>query len=80
MDPSALLDLGFENVPALVSAAAVLIGVWLVVDHMVSQAFGAADAIRGRDHCHFCGTKLPSRGGLGHESRCRACERAQPWG
>ncbi len=80
MDPAAVLREGFENIPALLSAAGVLIGVWLVVERMVSEAFMAADAVRGRDHCHFCGAKLPLRGGLGHEARCRSCERLQPWG
>ena len=80
MDPTAILDGGFENLPALLSAGAVLIAVWLLVEHMVSDAFMAADAIRGRDHCHYCGAKLPSRDGLGHEVRCRSCERLQPWG
>jgi hypothetical protein len=80
VDPAALFDGGFENLPALLSAGAILVGVWLLVERMVGDAFMAADAIRGRDHCHFCGAKLPERGGLGHDARCRACERLQPWG
>ncbi|CAN5687894.1 hypothetical protein BH24ACT26_BH24ACT26_02430 [soil metagenome] len=80
MDPIMGLGAGFESIPALASAIAVLVAVWLVVERMVGNAFGAADSIRGRDHCHFCGAVLPSRGGLGHESRCRTCEHDQPWG
>jgi hypothetical protein len=80
MDPRLVFQQGFESLPALASAIAVLIGVWLVVERLVIQAFSAADAVRGRDHCHYCGSKLASRGGLGHEGRCRSCERSQPWG
>jgi hypothetical protein len=80
MDPGALFHEGFESLPALAAATGVLIGAWLLIDRLVSDAFAAADAIRGRDHCHYCGTKLPTPGGLGHSGRCRTCERAQPWG
>ena len=79
MDPLTALDGGFESLPALISAVVVLIGVWLVLDRMVALGFGAADVIRGRDRCHYCGSELPSREGLGHEPRCRSCERKQPW-
>jgi hypothetical protein len=73
------LDGGFDNVAALVAAIAVFVGALVLIERMLSRAFGAVDAFRGRDRCHFCGAPLPSRGGLGHESRCFGCERSQPW-
>jgi hypothetical protein len=79
VDPRLLFQEGFENLAALASAMVVLVGAWLLIDRLISDAFAAADSIRGRDHCHYCGTKLPMRGGLGHAGRCGSCERAQPW-
>ena len=78
MDPRLLFQEGFENLAALASAMVVLVGAWLLIDRLISDAFAAADSIRGRDHCHYCGTKLPT-GELGHAGRCSSCERAQPW-
>jgi hypothetical protein len=79
VEPILGLDGGFEDLAALVSAVAVLVGVFLVIERMLEHAAAAADAIRGRDHCHYCGARLPSRDGFGYESRCRRCERGQPW-
>ena len=74
------LDGRFESIPALISAIVVLVGVWLALEHMLASIFSAADALRGRDRCGYCGAQLPSCGGLGYEARCRSCERKQRWG
>ena len=79
MDPYVGLDGGFENLAALGSAAALLVGVFVLVQHMLEIAIEAADRARGRANCHFCGAPLPSCDGLGYAARCRACERGQPW-
>lgn len=80
MDPILGLDGGFDNFAAFLSAVGVLVAVCLVLEHMIGLMAGTADAIRGRDRCHYCGSSLPTTAdGLGHTSRCRDCERSQPW-
>ena len=62
-------------------AILVLVVVLLVVENMVGALGTAVDAIRGRDHCHFCGAELTtSADGVRRATRCRRCERSQPWG
>jgi len=59
----------------------VLTIVLVVVEHMVGALGNAVDAIRGHDHCHFCGAELTtSTDGVRRATRCRRCERSQPWG
>jgi hypothetical protein len=70
---------GLDNIAALIASIGLLVAVLVLVERMLGMAFGAADAFRGRDRCHFCGAPLASRDGLGYESRCTRCERSQPW-
>jgi hypothetical protein len=79
MGPASGLDGGFDNLAALASAVAVLVAVCVAVERMLVRASAAVDAFRGRDHCRFCGARLPLRDGIGHHPRCRSCERNQPW-
>jgi hypothetical protein len=73
------VDVAMDNLGALMATIAVLVGVFVLVERMLAMAMSAADEVRGRDRCHYCGAPLPSRDGLGYEARCRGCERSQPW-
>ncbi|HEX2235326.1 MAG TPA: hypothetical protein VHK89_03520 [Actinomycetota bacterium] len=79
MDPMMGADGVIDNAGAMVATLLVLVAVFLIAERMLSMAASAADRVRGRDRCHFCGAPLPSRDGLGYEARCRSCERSQPW-